>query len=159
MALKRRTEGELKLILVDLRMHTGSWGIKKSEVYFVMQPGNRAACIIWSWLSWLLKTTVAACCANCRRWNQFWPRADKRVNSSNQDEMKARIERLNHSLHLIIKTELGIGLLVAQLTKASTMKAPSLSPAWDHWCMPTSCLSQSTLSVALGYKIKRNKCP
>lgn len=31
-AVKQRTERELKLIFAEPRMHTGSWGIKESEV-------------------------------------------------------------------------------------------------------------------------------
>lgn len=65
---------------------------------------------------------------------------------------------MNGSVHSIIKTEIGMGVLVAQLAKASAMKAASLGqiqPETIVACQPSFFfLSQSTLSAALSYKNK-----
>lgn len=99
-ALMRRTEEEVKLTLLKLKTHTGSRGVTNSEVY--SSAAGKLKCITrlyitLSRLSWSLKSTVVARCANCRRWNQFWPRVRWRVNSSCQEAIKARVQRLKHS--------------------------------------------------------------
>lgn len=87
----------------------------------------------------LYKLTVAACCANCRQWNRFWQRVKWRVKSSCQEAIKARVQRVKPSLHLIIKTLPGTALLVAPFARASTSKAPSKSSDEANRSTPALC--------------------